>query len=501
VNPIAMEEPVRVRTVVIAASVAAAAATGTTLAATASGENTASGKTTASGKATEYDFNGDGYADVVTATPKAVVGGQSNAGSLVVSYGSATGTATSHAVVLSQSSANVPGASEAGDQFGAQTASGDVDADGYDDLVVTAPGEAVTGHINAGAVTILWGSSSGLGKIATALFNNADELGFGRDVAIGDLDGDGGANLAILADRKILTYADGISRSAPAAPTSVTDGLADVSARSLVTGDFTKSGSDGLVVIGSADECDASVCPWLGYYTGGPGGITYQSNLSTGAHVAAAAVGDINADGYDDLITGQAGLFPDAVNDPSGGAGYVTIRYGHSDGPGKVDTSNYSQNTYGIPGTDEQGDGFGLALAAGDMTGDGIDDIAVGTPYETVDGVKSTGSAYVMKGGDYGVDLGTNVRYESYAGVPGAAEANDYFGSDVSLVDANGDGHAELVVAARGEDVNAGSTADGANWVIPASGGSLSRTGNKSFSADDFGLTFTNRQFGSVLSD
>ncbi|WP_327350582.1 FG-GAP repeat protein [Streptomyces sp. NBC_01304] len=485
----------RVRTVAIAASIAAAAATGTTLAAT------ASGNAVATGKATAYDFNGDGYADVVTATPKAVVGGQASAGNLVVSYGSATGTSTSRAAVLSQSSANVPGASEAGDQFGAQTASGDVDGDGYDDLVVTAPGEAVTGHTNAGAVTVLWGSASGLGKTATALSNTADELGFGRDVAIGDLDGDGGANLAVLADRKILTYPDGISRTTPAAPTAVTGGLADVSARSLVTGDFTRSGSDGLAVIGSADECDASSCPWLGYYTGGPGGVTFQSNLSTGAPVAAAAVGDIDADGYDDLITGQAGPFPDEVNDPSGGAGYVTIRYGHPDGPGKIDTANYSQNTYGIPGTDEQGDAFGSALAVGDMTGDGIDDIAVGAPYETVDGVQNTGSAYLMKGSDYGVDLGTNVRYQSYAGVPGADEANDYFGSDVSLVDANGDGHAELVVAARGEDVKAGSTSDGANWVIPASGESLSRTGNKSFSADDFGLTFTNRQFGSVLSD
>ncbi|MGB8947206.1 MAG: FG-GAP repeat protein [Streptomyces sp.] len=483
----------RVRSVVIVASIAAAAATGT--------PSVAVAEPTAAGKATAYDFNGDGYADVVTATPKATVGGQTSAGNLVVSYGSATGTSTARVAVLSQSSAQVPGASEAGDQFGARTASGDVDGDGYDDLVVTAPGEAVAGHTNAGAVTILWGGSSGLGKTATALSNTADDPGFGRDVAIGDLDGDGAANLAVLADRKILTYADGISRTTPAAPTAVTGGLADVSARSLVIGGFTKSGSDGLVVVGSADECDASACPWLGYYTGGPGGVTYRSNLSTGAHVAAAAVGDIDADGYDDLITGQAGLFPDEVNDPSGGAGYVTIRYGHPDGPGKIDTVDYSQNTYGIPGTDEAGDGFGSALAVGDMTGDGIDDIAVGTPYETVDGVKNTGSAYVMKGGDYGVDLGTNIRYQSYAGVPGVSEANDYFGSDVSLVDANGDGHAELVVAARGEDVNAGSTSDGADWVIPASGESLSRTGNKSFSADDFGLTFTNRQFGSVLSD
>ncbi|MCI3928715.1 FG-GAP repeat protein [Streptomyces sp. AN091965] len=485
----------RVRIVALAATLVAAAATGTAHAATASGQ------TTATGKATAYDFNGDGYADVVTATPKAVVGGHKSAGSLVVSYGSATGTSTARADVLSQSSASVPGVSEAGDRFGAQTASGDVDGDGYDDLVVTAPGEAVTGHANAGAVTILWGGSRGLGKTATALTNTADDPGFGRDAAIGDLDGDGGANLAVLADHKILTYADGISRTAPAAPTAVTGGLADVSAKSLVTGGFTRSGSDGLAVVGSADECDASACPWLGYYTGGPGGITYRSNLSTGAYVASVAAGDINADGFDDLITGQAGLFPDGVDDPSGGAGYVTIRYGHPDGPGKIDTADYSQNTYGVPGTDEAGDGFGSALAVGDMTGDGIDDIAVGTPYETVEGVKKTGSAYVMKGSDYGVDLGTNVRYQSYAGVPGADEADDYFGSDVSLVDANGDGHAELVVAARGEDVRAGSTSDGANWVIPASGGSLSRTGNKSFSADDFGLAFTNRQFGSVLSD
>ncbi|MFD8565905.1 hypothetical protein [Streptomyces sp. NPDC059639] len=42
---------------------------------------------------------------------------------------------------------------------------------------------------------------------------------------------------------------------------------------------------------------------------------------------------------------------------------------------------------------------------------------------------------------------------------------------------------------------------DGADWVIPASGVGLSRNGNEAFSADDFGLTFTNREFGSALSD
>ena len=61
-------------------------------------------------------------------------------------------------LVLTQDTAGVPGASETGDRFGSGVDLGDIDGDGYADLAVGAAGE----NGGAGAVTVLYGSPSGL---------------------------------------------------------------------------------------------------------------------------------------------------------------------------------------------------------------------------------------------------------------------------------------------------------------------------------------------------
>ena len=110
------------------------------------------------------DFNRDGISDVVAATPK------QGSGWLTLVPGGVNGPVSASKVKLNQGSAGVPGAAESGDQWGTATAWGDINADGYADLAIGAPGEDdTTGHADRGAVTILYGPKFDTGADTMAL--------------------------------------------------------------------------------------------------------------------------------------------------------------------------------------------------------------------------------------------------------------------------------------------------------------------------------------------
>src|SRR4051794_12177712 len=94
------------------------------------------------GPAQAYDFDGDGFADLAVGVPGEDIGFRSGAGAVNVIYGSATGLTEVGDQFWAQESVGVPGASEPGDHFGSP-ASGDFDGDGYADLAVGVPGEAI----------------------------------------------------------------------------------------------------------------------------------------------------------------------------------------------------------------------------------------------------------------------------------------------------------------------------------------------------------------------
>ncbi|MBR7673381.1 FG-GAP and VCBS repeat-containing protein [Streptomyces daliensis] len=448
----------------------------------------------------DADFNGDGYGDLVVGTPKAEAPGQFTGGAVTVTYGSASGVSPARSVTLGQDSPSVPGAGESGDEFGESTASGDVDGDGYADLVVGAPGERLADG-RGGMVTVLWGGPKGLAYGGTPVTSpRAYDQDFGEGVAVADLDGDAGLNIAVVSRANAWYVPDGFGRednddNAPIPAEGGWNGR-DARAQDVVAADVTGSGSAGLVAYGWESDYGPD---WTGYFTCGAAGLAFDSDLierdgiGTGTRTA-AATGDIDGDGIDDLVTGDRF---------DGAGGTVTIRYGAPGGPGTArEPVTIGQDSPGVPGADEPNDWFGASVSVGDVTGDGYADLAVGVERENVDGVTSTGAAVLLKGSAKGLATSGNQSFhQATSGVPGVPEEYDYFGSAVHLSDVSGDGRADLAVSARGEDVVEGSDEDGGVWVLRGASGGLTTQQATSFSAPRFGLGFAGRQFGSVLPD
>ncbi|MGW6268389.1 FG-GAP repeat domain-containing protein [Streptomyces sp. NPDC055060] len=417
------------------------------------------------------DVNGDGYGDLVT-TSEAGVAGVRGAGAIVVNTGSSAGISAGRTQIVTQNSAGVPGAAEEDDRFGSAVATGDLNGDGYTDVVTGTPREKVDADVEGGTVAVLWGSKSGIdgGTTLADPAPAAHDL-FGNRLAVGDFDGDGHPELAVGTGGDDVWIFKGIGKSGAAGHRELkTEIVADSSDyyRSLAAGDFDGDGKDDLVVGGRYDK-DGSYDGASLVYPGAAGAYT---TLPDEAH--AAATGDFDGDGKDDLILGS----PDdnAVISYAGGA----------DGLKPTGGRTLTQDTAGVPGATEPEDTFGEAVAAGDVDGDGYDDVAVGVEFETVGSVPNAGEVVILRGSASGLTgTGSQVVHQDTAGVPGANEPYDRFGSAVRLTDTDRDGHADLAAAAPMEN-----TSNGALWSLGGSAGGVNPSSRAvSFSAATAGLS------------
>ncbi len=281
-----------------------------------------------------------------------------------------------------------------GDTFGGSVAGvGDIDGDGYDDF---ATGADETLGTSRGSVYVYYGGPDGLDAATEQQFTASDGEdydAFGSALAaVGDVDGDGHADLAV--------------------------------------GAF---GEDG----GGKDRGAVYV------YLGGPGGFDTATELKLTASDAEnydlfgfslSGAGDLDGDGYDDLVVGAFG--EDEHGDDTGA---VYVFYGSATG---LDATSEQKITASDPGDDAQ---FGDAVAgAGDLDGDGFDEIVVGAPGDDDNG-SFAGAVYVFYGSDSGIDASSEQKLLSTGG-----ESWDTFGDAVSGAgDLNGDGLADLAVGSR----------------------------------------------------
>jgi hypothetical protein len=450
----------------------------------------------------QADFNNDGAEDLAVGVGEAVNGAQF-AGAVSVLYGSAGGVTGTGSQLFTQ----VGDTPEAYDGFGGVLASGDFNNDGFADLAASALGEDVGSVPNAGAVSVLYGSATGLTSSGGQLFTQVGDTpeaydAFGDALAVGDFNHDGFADLAASAPM------EDVGSVADAGAVSVLYGSAtgltstggqlfaqvggtpeegDAFGWALAAGDFNHDGAADLAAgaqweaVGSVEEAGA-----VSVLYGSAAGLT-----STGGQLftqvggaaeledrfgSALAAGDFNHDGAADLAAGA----PGESFDIAGEAGAVSVLYGSATGLSRTGGQLFSQ----VGGTPEDTDMFGSALAAGDFNHDGAADLAAGAPMEDVGSVAEAGAVSVLYGSATGL---SRTGGQLFSQVGGIAEEGDMFGSALAAGDFNHDGAADLAAGAPDEDV--GSVADaGAVSVLYGSAAGLSRTGGQLVTQNSAGV-------------
>jgi hypothetical protein len=392
---------------------------------------------------------------------------------------------------LSGASAIIEGQS-ADDLAGFAVAAGDLNGDGIDDLIVSAPKRDSTGW-DAGAAYVVLGPPSGtfsssMADHAYSGFTTGDQLG--ASLATADLDTDGLEDL-ILGSPSDSCAGTGsgavhlISALGPAGPTGIDTASRGMMVMGETTGDnagfsFAIGDVDGDgqpdVLIGAPHEGSGGGSAGAAYVALGP--ISMTSSLAT-AHVklvgedadaltgSATAVADVDGDGVNDLMVGAAG---DSEAHSEAGAVYLML------GPvtGTLDLSAADAKWLG----DNASAAAGFALAVADPDGDGLPEIIVGAPQTY------QGGTTVAAGAVHVVD-GTVTGTTALAGADAILEgenSGDAAGSSLDAGDVEGDGYSDLLIGASTH--SSSSSGEGAAYVAL---GPL--TGTNSLAAADGKLT------------
>jgi FG-GAP repeat len=428
------------------------------------------------------DFNGDGYSDLAVGVRNEAVGNITQAGAVNVIYGSSDGLSAVRLApgngradqIWTQDSPSIEDSAEEADFFGSALATGDFNKDGFYDLAIGAPWESVGTLWKAGAVNVIYGSTGGLSATVKPdqlwTQDSIDIVGdaakddlFGGHLTTGDFNKDGYSDLAI-------------------------------GVRGEDVGTIMSAGAVNVIYGASSGLSANALAPGNGRFnqiwTQDSPNIWGDPELLEGFGWA-LATGDFNKDGYSDVVIGNP-------SETVGGlwhAGAVNVIYGSSDGLSATGVAAgngrfnqlWSQDSTDVEDAAEMQDGFGFAVAAGDFNKDGISDLAIGVPSESLGTLKWAGAVNVIYGsfGGFSVPHGglratvplggighiDQIWTQNSTDILDDSEKDDNFGWALGTGDFNNDRYSDLAIGTVYETLGSVERTGAVNVIYGSSDG------------------------------
>jgi hypothetical protein len=380
------------------------------------------------------DINGDGYDDVIIGAR----GAGSSDGAAYVVFGSRTGFGSTFGLssLNGSNGVKIVGVASSAGQLGYSVSSaGDVNGDGFDDLIVGAPRLASGLGADAGGAYVVFGKASGFsstlsvaslnGSNGFAIASAASQSSAGQSVASADINGDGFSDLIVG------------SISSGVTTTYVVYGKASGFGASVDLASL--NGSNGFAIVGPSGE---------------------------GSGYSVASAGDVNGDGFDDILIGalsaNSGMLSNA------GAAYVV--FGKASGFGSsinLSTLN-GANGFRVAG-EATLDQAGIAVGGGgDFNGDGFDDILVSAIFADPNNVSQAGSTYVVYGKASGFTSTVSLASLGAAGLEiEGFQVNQFSGTSIGFAgDINNDGGDDIIIGADGLTVAGPGANTGGAYII-----------------------------------
>ena len=395
------------------------------------------------------DMNNDGLADLLIGMPQDAA--STNPGGAFLVYGKANSTTGSLAEYQKDISAlaTTPDALSITSTFDTAgfsvSSAGDVNGDGWIDMIISAHFQTVSGLVgNTGKTYVVYGSAA-LSALQTISLGNVGGTVAGFVISGWQAGEESGTSVSSAGDFN-------------------GDGKADLLVSAYFNDTAGTNAGMTYLVLGKT----GNVAVDLEDIKNNIGGFAIRGeNASDFSGVSVSSGGDINGDGLGDIIIGAI-IGGSANANPYSGKTYVV--FGRSTANATIDLGQVAAGVGGfaiVSSTDDEQSGHSVS-SAGDINGDGLADIILGAPFKAEGGGANTGHSFVVYGKSSTTqvnltDIGNNIGGFAIVG-QGAQDLSGYSVGAAGGV--NGDGLADLIVGAHGYDAAHSGVQTGRSYII-----------------------------------